>query len=300
MRVSVSNLRKTYGRLIALDGITIDLERGITGLLGPNGAGKTTLLRCLATVVVPDSGSMEILGLDPEFNHQRTEIRRRLGYFPQEPGFYLNFTCFEFVDYLAILKEFVNSDERLTEVRRVLEATGLSDKSSTKIRHLSGGMRRRLVLAQALVGSPEFLVLDEPTAGLDPELRFHFRELISELAKSRIVILSTHQTEDVAAICDRVIVLTHGRVQYQGRPGELIGLAAGRVWLSQDKPKKSLVNWRTTSGLYRAVGDPPQGAQLIDATIEDGYLTLVGAEAVSDDTLSSMGGGPTGPAARGR
>src|SRR5665811_2145943 len=237
MTVTVTNVRKHYGSLRALDGVSFELETGITGLLGPNGAGKTTLLRCLATVLAPDEGGIDVLGFDPDRPKDRTEIRRRIGYLPQEPGFYRNFTCFDFIDYLAILKEHIDRSERHAEVRRVLELTGLSDRSTTKIRKLSGGMRRRLALAQSLLGNPSFLILDEPTAGLDPELRFRFRELVTDLATDRTVLISTHQTEDVAAICDRVIVLDGGQVHFDGTPRGLIDRAKGKVWLSPDRPE---------------------------------------------------------------
>jgi len=287
MTVTVADLRKHYGSLHALDGVSFQLETGITGLLGPNGAGKTTLLRCLATVLAPDRGSIGVLGFDPDRPKDRTEIRRRIGYLPQEPGFYRSFTCFDFIDYLAILKEHTVRPERHAEVRRVLELTGLSDKSTTKIRKLSGGMRRRLALAQSLIGDPRVLILDEPTAGLDPELRFRFRELVTELAAERTVLISTHQTEDVAAICDRVIVLDAGRVMFDGTPRGLIDLAKGKVWLTGDRPAGARITWRTASGEFRAVGDPPEGAALIDPTIEDGYLMLVGAAALTEDTQAA-------------
>jgi ABC-2 type transport system ATP-binding protein len=262
MTVTVNGLGKYYGGLTALDGVGFELDCGITGLLGPNGAGKTTLLRCLATVLAPDTGAIDVLGFDPERPDQRTEIRRRIGYLPQEPGFYQGFTCFDFVDYLAILKEHSDRRERHAEVRRVLQLTGLSDRSTTKIRKLSGGMRRRLALAQALLGSPGFLILDEPTAGLDPELRFRFRELVTDLAADRIVLLSTHQTEDVAAICDRVIVLDGGHVRFDGTPADLAQQAEGKVWIADARPASARIFWRNASGLYRAVGDPPPDAEL--------------------------------------
>jgi len=284
MTVTVTNVRKHYGSLRALDGVSFELETGITGLLGPNGAGKTTLLRCLATVLAPDEGGIDVLGFDPDRPKDRTEIRRRIGYLPQEPGFYRNFTCFDFIDYLAILKEHIDRSERHAEVRRVLELTGLSDRSTTKIRKLSGGMRRRLALAQSLLGNPSFLILDEPTAGLDPELRFRFRELVTDLATDRTVLISTHQTEDVAAICDRVIVLDSGQVRFDGTPRSLIDLAKGKVWMSPDRPSKARITWRTATGEFRAVGDPPEGSSLIEPTIEDGYLMLVGVSAFEEST----------------
>lgn len=283
MTVEVTDVRKKYGSVRALDGVSFRLDKGITGLLGPNGAGKTTLIRALATVLAPDSGGISILGMDPDRPADRLEIRRRLGYLPQEPGFYKNFTCFDFIDYLAILKEHSDRASRHAEVRRVIGLTGLSDKSTTKVKKLSGGMRRRLALAQALLGDPGFLVLDEPTAGLDPELRFRFREMITELAADRIVLLSTHQTEDVAAICDRVIVMDAGQVLFEGTPLDLVDVARGKVWMAETRPANARITWRTATGQYRAVGDPPAGASLIDPTIEDGYLMLVGVSALASE-----------------
>lgn len=280
--ISISEVHKRYGSVKALDGLTANLDYGITGLLGPNGAGKTTLLRCLATVLAPDRGTLGVFGFDPDRPSERTEIRRRLGYMPQEPGFYRSFTCFDFLDYIAILKEQVDRTKRHEEVRRVLSQMGLEDRSKTKIRKLSGGMRRRLALAQALLGSPSLLVLDEPTAGLDPEQRFRFRELVSAMAEDRVVLLSTHQTEDVAAICDRVLVMDAGRIRFGGTPRELAAVAAGRVWLSEERPTGARIFWRTAEGSYRGVGETPQGSTPIEPTIEDGYLLLVGAAGLED------------------
>jgi ABC-2 type transport system ATP-binding protein len=281
--VRVSSLSKRYGSVQALDGLEFELSDGITGLLGPNGAGKTTLLRCLATVLAPDSGSIEVFGFDPNRPSQRTEIRRRLGYMPQEPGFYQSFTCFDFLDYLAILKEHVEPTSRHDEVRAALARTGLEDQSKVKIRKLSGGMRRRLALAQSLIGSPPLLVLDEPTAGLDPEQRFRFRELISDLAESRTVLLSTHQTEDVSAICDRVLVMDRGRIRFGGSPRDLASIANGKVWLTADRPTGAHIYWRTAEGTFRGVGEPPAGSTPMAPAIEDGYLLLVGAAGLEDE-----------------
>ncbi|HVD15647.1 MAG TPA: ATP-binding cassette domain-containing protein, partial [Actinomycetota bacterium] len=183
--VRVRDLGITFGRTRALDGVTLDLVPGVTGLLGPNGAGKTTLLRVLATVSAPDSGSVQALGLDPGRTDQRLDLRGRLGYMPQEPGFHARFTAFEFVDYVAILKELHQRRARHQEVRRVLELVGLGAVRGKQIKALSGGMRRRVALAQALLGDPDLLVLDEPTAGLDPEQRLRFRELVSRLGEGR-------------------------------------------------------------------------------------------------------------------
>jgi ABC-2 type transport system ATP-binding protein len=281
--VKAAGVHKRYGSVRALDGVDFELSDGITGLLGPNGAGKTTLLRCLSTVLAPDSGKIEVLGFDPDRPSERTEVRRRLGYMPQEPGFYQSFTCFDFLDYLAILKEHVESSDRHEKVREALARTGLEDKSKVKIKKLSGGMRSRLALAQALIGSPPFLILDEPTAGLDPEQRFRFRELISDLAESRTVLLSTHQTEDVSAICDRVLVMDQGRIRFDGSPKTLADVAAGKVWMVDQRPTGAHIFWRTAEGTYRGVGEPPDGATPITPAIEDGYLLLVGAAALDDE-----------------
>jgi ABC-2 type transport system ATP-binding protein len=281
--VTVADVHKRYGSVLALDGVDFQLTEGITGLLGPNGAGKTTLLRCLATVLAPDAGDINVLGFDPDKSSERTEVRRRLGYMPQEPGFYQSFTCFDFLDYLAILKEHVEASSRHEVVRAALARTGLEEKSNVKIKKLSGGMRRRLALAQALIGSPPFLVLDEPTAGLDPEQRFRFRELISDLSESRTVLLSTHQTEDVSAICDRVLVMDQGRVLFDGSPRHLANVATGKVWLADERPTGAHIYWRTAEGSYRGVGEPPESSSPLEPTIEDGYLLLVGAAGLDEE-----------------
>jgi ABC-2 type transport system ATP-binding protein len=270
---------KRFGTTRALDGLTLDAGTGITGLLGPNGAGKTTLLRVLATILGLDKGRCEILGRDPAIRRQRLEIRRRLGYMPQEPGFHRNFTAFEFIDYVGILKEMTSRRERRREVDRVVELTGLSGVAHKKIKALSGGMRRRVALAQALLGDPEILVLDEPTAGLDPEQRLRFREVMSRLGEERAILLSTHQTEDVAALCPRVIVMNHGRGLFEGTPRELADVARGSVWLSPTRAPAARLSWRTGEGLYRNIGVAPDDARFVDPTVEDGYLLLLGDEA---------------------
>jgi ABC-2 type transport system ATP-binding protein len=274
--VHATALVKAYGRKRALDGVTLTAGTGVTGLLGPNGAGKTTLLRAVATVLAPDAGRLRLLGRDPADPHERVEIRRRLGYLPQEPGFHRSFTTFEMVDYVAVLKEHTDRRARHDEARRVLQLVGLDDVAGTKVRALSGGMRRRLGLAQALLGQPELLVLDEPTAGLDPEQRLRFRDLMSQAGEQRAVLLSTHQTEDVAALCSSVVVVDRGRTLFTGTVAELVAVAADRVWVDEVRDPAALAAWRLGSGLFHHVGDPPGGAQLVDATLEDGYLLLLG------------------------
>ncbi|MFE2583457.1 ABC transporter ATP-binding protein [Streptomyces sp. NPDC059378] len=278
--VSASGLTLRYGGTAALDEVTLRLTEGVTGLLGPNGAGKTTLLRVLATAVPPDRGAFSVLGHDPSTTAGRQNVRRALGYLPQSPGFHPDFTAFEFVDYVAILKEMTDRGARHREVRRILDAVDLSEVRGRRIKRLSGGMRQRVALAAALVGDPGFLVLDEPTVGLDPEQRMRFRELIAQAGEGRTVLLSTHQTEDVAMLCHRVIVMAGGRLRFEGTPAELTAQAAGRVWSSAERDPGALAGWRTGLGTFRNVGEPPEGADLLEPTLEDGYLlALDGASA---------------------
>ncbi|MFE2487783.1 ABC transporter ATP-binding protein [Streptomyces mirabilis] len=276
--VSASGLTLRYGGTVALDDVSLRLSEGVTGLLGPNGAGKTTLLRVLATAVPADRGAFTVLGHDPSTSSGRLDVRRALGYLPQTPAFHPDFSAFEFVDYVAILKELTDRSDRHREVRRVLEAVDLSDVRGKRIKRLSGGMRQRVGLAAALVGDPGFLVLDEPTVGLDPEQRMRFREMIAEAGMRRTVLLSTHQTEDVAMLCHRVIVMVRGSVRFEGTPAELTARAAGRVWSSTARDPGARAGWRTGTGSFRNVGDPPKGAELLEPTLEDGYLLTLDGE----------------------
>ena len=275
--VSAAGLTVRYGGTPALDGVTLSLTEGVTGLLGPNGAGKTTLLKVLATAVPPDGGAFTVYGEDPATPAGRLAVRRSLGYLPQTPGFHPDFTAFEFVDYVAVLKELTDRGGRHREVRHVLDQVGLTDVRGKRIKRLSGGMRQRVALAAALVGGPRFLVLDEPTVGLDPEQRMRFRELIAEAGDGRTVLLSTHQTEDVAMLCNRVVVLAEGRVRFDGTPAQLTARAAGRVWSSAERAAGARAGWRTGTGTFRNVGDPPSGADLLEPTLEDGYLLVLDA-----------------------
>jgi ABC-2 type transport system ATP-binding protein len=280
MTIDADGLRRTFGRTTALAGASLRAGAGVTGLLGPNGAGKTTTLRILATVLTRDSGTLRVLGRDPADPADRVEIRRRLGYLPQDPGYQRGFSVFEFVDYVAILKEWTDRRSRHDEVRRVLDLVGLDDVRGSKIRKLSGGMRRRVGLAQALIGDPELLILDEPTVGLDPEQRLRFRELISRAGENRTVLLSTHLTDDVAAICGHVAVIAGGRTVFSGTPSDLTATAAGRVWASVARDPAADVAWRSEDGRFRNLGTAPPGAELAPPKLEDAYLLLVGQPAV--------------------
>ena len=278
--VRVRDVTRSFGRTRALQGVSLSADIGVTGLLGPNGAGKTTLLRMLATVLAPDGGSLRLLGGDPQVTADRSAIRRRLGYLPQDPGFHRGFTVFEFVDYVAILKELTDRRARHEEVRRVIDSVGLTEVTGRRIRGLSGGMRRRVGLAQALLGDPALVVLDEPTAGLDPEQRLRFRDLVSRIGEDRTVLLSTHQTEDVTALCGHVVVVDGGRSVFDGTPAGLVVTATGKVWRSPERSPAARLAWRTSDGDVRNIGDAaPDGAHLVAPTLEDAYLLLVGEAA---------------------
>ena len=273
--VRVQGVRKSYGGVAALADLDLELGPGITGLLGPNGAGKTTLIRILATLLSPSAGQVRVNGWQAADAHDRVQIRRRLGYLPQDLGLYPRFSVFEFVDYLAILKELDDPGDRHRRVRSALAAVELDDLAGRKIRTLSGGMRRRVGIAQAIVADPELLLLDEPTTGLDPEQRMRFRQLIAGLGEQRTVVLSTHLVEDVAAVCTQVVVLWQGRVRFCGTPSELRGLADDQVWSSAEDGAGAVASWRTESGAYRVLGPRPSPtADPLPPTVEDGYLLV--------------------------
>jgi ABC-type multidrug transport system ATPase subunit len=226
MNVQVSGLTRRFGRATAVAGVDLEISAGVFGLLGPNGAGKTSLLRMMATAVAPTAGTLQLLGRDPRVLGQRREIRRRLGYLPQNPGYYPGFTVTESVEYFALLKEVPAArvhDAVATAVYRV----GLGDRSRARLRTLSGGMLRRACIAQAIVNEPELLLLDEPTAGLDPEQRVAFRALLRELGERATVVVSTHLVEDVGAACGALALMDHGRIVFAGTPEELTARGAG-------------------------------------------------------------------------
>jgi ABC-2 type transport system ATP-binding protein len=285
--VELTGITKRYRGTTALDGIDLSLRPGITGLLGPNGAGKTTLLRVTATVLAPDEGILRLLGRSPETPESLAEVRRRLGYLPQEMGFPRAFTGFAFVDYMAVLKEWTGGVARHEEVRRVLDLVDLGDVATKRVRALSGGQRRRLALAQALIGDPALMLLDEPTTGVDPQQRVSLRQVLSLAGEQSTVLLSTHQTEDVAALCDRVIVLDQGRVRFDGTVVDLVATAAGHVWLADTPNPGARASWRTGTGRYRSVGAAaPPGAEPTEATLEDAYLLLLGDRARASEVAT--------------
>jgi ABC-2 type transport system ATP-binding protein len=279
---AVRGLTKRYGPTIALDAVDLTVHTGVTGLLGPNGAGKTTLVRLLTTSTAPTSGAITVLGHDAAGSlADRTEVRRHLGYLPQEVGFPRGMTCFGFVDYIAVLKEHTDTARRHAEVRRVLDLVGLGDRATKRIRALSGGQRRRLALCQAFLGSPGLLVLDEPTTGLDPEQRASLRGLLSVHGAGGAVVLATHQTEDVGALCERVVVLADGRVRFDGTVADFVGTATGWVWLSDSAVPGAIRSWRTGAGRIRSIGGTPRaGDEPAEPSVEDAYLLMLGTDAL--------------------
>lgn len=226
--VATTGPRQSFGRRTVLDGINLEIGPGVFGLLGPNGAGKTTLLRTLATIIKPRDGTLRLLGYDPASDRERRELRRRLGYLPQALGYYPNFTVFEFVEYFALLKEMPANDVR-PAVARAIERVTLAERARAKLKTLSGGMLRRVGIAQAIVNDPALLLLDEPTAGLDPEQRVAFRALLREIGTHSTVIVSTHLVEDVAAACGDVALLDRGRLVFRGTPAELMQRGEGGI-----------------------------------------------------------------------
>ena len=272
--LTAEGITKSYGARTAVDHVDLALGRGIVGVLGPNGAGKTTLLRMLATVLAPDQGTLSLLGLDPASPAARTEVRRRLGYLPQSPRLYGGFTPLEMVDYVAILKEHTDTARRRREAAAILEAVGLGDRMHKRIRTLSGGMQQRVALASALVGAPDLLVLDEPATGLDPEQRIALRSVLAETSQRGCVVLSTHNTAEVAALCQQVLVMDRGRICWSGTPADLAGEAEGRVWESDVEEPTALRSWLTGPGTRRHVGTVPSGASAVAPTVDDGYLLV--------------------------
>ncbi|SDF76498.1 ABC-type multidrug transport system, ATPase component [Lentzea fradiae] len=219
--IEARELRVKAGRRTAVDGVTLTLGRGVHGLLGPNGAGKTTLIRALATVVKPASGTLSLFG-----GGDLRDVRARIGYLPQDFGYYRRFTVRDFVSYVAWLKEMPSRDVPAA-VQRAIDRVGLAERADDKLKSLSGGMIRRVGIAQAIVNDPEVLLLDEPTVGLDPMQRLRFRELMAELGADACVVVSTHLVEDVAAGCSDVVILDRGKVVFQGTPARLAAAGSG-------------------------------------------------------------------------
>jgi ABC-type multidrug transport system ATPase subunit len=233
MKIKIQNLSKIYpGGKHALSNINLEIENGMFGLLGPNGAGKSSLMRILVTLATPTEGKVTIDGLD--LVQHRGEIRKMLGYLPQDFRFFSKLKTWEFLDYAAGLSGIKNFGERRAKVDEWLEKVGLFDARDRLANKLSGGMKRRLGIAQALIGDPKIIVVDEPTTGLDPEERIRFRNILSELSqKEVIIILSTHIVGDISSVCRDLALLNNGFLKYKGSPENLVEKAKGHVWQVQ-------------------------------------------------------------------
>jgi ABC-type multidrug transport system ATPase subunit len=225
--IRAERLRVRAGRRVAVDGLDLAMGSGVHGLLGPNGAGKTTLMRALATVLRPAGGTLTLLGRPVGGRTDLRGLRRVIGYLPQQFGFYPRFTVREFVEYVAWLKE-MPAAEVPGAVQRAVERVGLADRADDRKRTLSGGLARRAGIAQAIVNDPQILLLDEPTAGLDPDQRLAFRALLRELAQDTCVVVATHLVEDVVAACTEVRLIDAGRLVFQGVPADLQAAGGGR------------------------------------------------------------------------
>lgn len=283
--IEIARLSKQYKKgEWALQDVTLAFGRGMTGLIGPNGAGKTTLMSILATLLHPSSGKVAIEGIPIT---RPDEIRRLVGYLPQDFQVYPQVTAAEFLDYVAAMKGIGGRKRRREEIARLLEGVNLAGQENKKVKDFSGGMKRRLGIAQALLGSPPVLIVDEPTAGLDPEERVRFRNLLARYGRDRTVLLSTHIMADVEGSCRSAAVLRQGRVAMEGTLAELAACAAGRVWiveLSEREfaalsPTGILSAVRTRDGIRcRVLSDSKPGDCAIQAepVLEDGYLALIG------------------------
>lgn len=286
MNIQIHNLSKTYpGGVRALVALDLDIQAGIVGLLGANGAGKTTLMRILAGVIHPTAGSVHIGGHDMARADERIAVKRVLGYLPQDLGLYPELNGQEFLDYIAVLKGMSDRANRRGRVQELLDVVGLTDVAARKLKTLSGGMRQRIGIAQALLNDPRLLIVDEPTAGLDPEERIRFRTLLTQLAADRTVILSTHIVDDIAQTSHQVAVLASGRLIFHGSTNELSEAARERVWSvttdgpAPEGPVTVVAALPVAAGgvQYRIVADEPPhlDATELEPTLEDGYVALM-------------------------
>lgn len=241
MELVIQNLSKTYGNGVkALNDISLTLTRGMFGLLGPNGAGKSSLMRTIATLQEPDSGSIIFNdGFNPQIDvlRQKDEVRKVLGYLPQEFGVYPKIDAETLLNHLAVLKGITDSAKRKKTVEILLEKTNLTNVKNKNLGGYSGGMKQRFGIAQALLGNPQILIVDEPTAGLDPEERNRFLNLLSDLSNDKIIILSTHIVEDVQELCPNVALVNKGQVVFAGKTSEAVDEMRGKVW--KDHVKKT-------------------------------------------------------------
>lgn len=288
--LEISNLTKTYPNGVkALSGVSLSISKGMYGLLGPNGAGKSTLMRILATLQAPDKGKVTFGALDVLKDPRG--LRQQLGYLPQDFGVYPRMSARAMLDHLAILKGISNKRARKRVVGELLEQTNLKDVAGKAVASYSGGMRQRFGIAQALLGDPQIIIVDEPTAGLDPEERNRFHNLLSEIGENVVVILSTHIVEDVSDLCPAMAIMSGGAIVAQGAPSDLVQGLEGRVWRKTvDKSEidayrrtykvisAKLVTGHTVIHIY-AEGDPGDGFERVAPDLEDVYFATISGAA---------------------
>jgi len=284
MNITIHDLSKRYpsGKL-ALKDIDLGIPKGLFGLLGPNGAGKTTLMRILVTLLKPTSGQVKVNDLDIRKN--RKEIRRQIGYLPQDFSVFAKLTVWEFMDYSACLNGILSKNQRRDRIDLLLETVGLFEARDRLTGKLSGGMKRRLGVAQTLIGDPPLLVVDEPTVGLDPEERIRFRNLLSDLStQDRIILLSTHIVGDISSTCENIALMDLGRIIFHGPPTELVDSARGKVWtistgyeeLDSWKERFPVISTVPSENGYelRIVAENPDTPEAVPAepNLEDAYI----------------------------
>jgi len=284
--LTIENLTHVYlGGVRALDNVSLEIGQGMFGLLGPNGAGKSTLMRSVATLQTPTSGKIQFDDID--VIREPEKLRRLLGYLPQDFGVYPRVSAYDLLDHMAVLKGIARPGERRETVEALLQQTNLWAERRKAVAGFSGGMRQRFGIAQALIGRPSLLIVDEPTAGLDPEERNRFLNLLSEVGEHVVVILSTHIVEDVSDLCSRMAIIAAGRIVLEGVPHELTGKLAGRIW-RKVIPKSELARYQQSHVviLKKLVGgetmihivadsDPGDGFTPVDAGLEDLYFTTL-------------------------
>ena len=286
MDLRISHLSKTYPNGVrALDDVSLTIPRGMFGLLGPNGAGKSTLMRTIATLQEADSGSI-VLG-EIDVLRDKDAVRRTLGYLPQEFGVYPKVTAEDLLDHFAVLKGIVNRRERKEVVRALLEQTNLYQARDKKLGTFSGGMRQRFGIAVALLGAPRLIIVDEPTAGLDPAERVRFLNLLSELGENAVVILSTHIVEDVSELCRRMAIINQGRILLEADPLAAIEALQGKVWrrtidkdeLAEYEQAHRVISTRLLAGRtvihVHSPAQPDAGFEPVEADLEDVYFTAM-------------------------
>jgi ABC-type multidrug transport system ATPase subunit len=293
MSLIISNLSKTYGNGVrALQDVSLDIPVGMFGLLGPNGAGKSTLMRTIATLQQPDAGAIRLGELD--VLGQPEEVRKILGYLPQEFGFYPNLSAERVLDHFAALKGVADAGERRALVDALLAQTNLEDARKKAVGGFSGGMKQRLGIAIALAGRPKLIIVDEPTAGLDPNERHRFLNLLAEIGEDVIVILSTHIVEDVRELCSRMAIINEGRVVLQGDPSRVLDEVRGQVWrkrlkkgeMADVRSRFKVISSRLVAGdpvvHVLSEASPGDGFAPVEPTLEDVYLHRVGNTALAE------------------